>query len=422
MQRKISEAKTTGQFQIKERKTMIYKRGRNYTYKFVLYGERVRRTTKQGDAVLARTLEADCLKELVAAVGSVATTEEGGQKLRAYLARAKTEAKQAKTEAVPSPPPITFRAQAKIWIDSLSVRRRRPVKPATIAGWQHALDKWVNPHLGDRPLCEVGNGALRDLITEMYAVEPKLTPKTIVNYTAVVKLVVASAVDAEGNRLHPIVWNHEFVQMPVVDSTMQERQTVTQTEVEQILKKVKRRYGVLLALLAGSGLRIGEALALKPRDFSEDRRVLRVTRSIWDGEEQEPKTKNAVRDVDLAEPLARLIRAHISALEKFEYIFKTSSGRPLSQRNVLRALHLTEKKVGLHAFRRFRTETLRRAPAPPDLVTMWLGHASKTVTDDYAKGLREDLAWRQKECDRVGLGFSLDALVGPQSVEQTEAA
>lgn len=91
----------------------------------------------------------------------------------------------------------------------------------------------------------------------------------------------------------------------------------------------------------------------------------------------------------------------------FGYLFTTSSGRPLSQRNVLRALHAVAGTIGLHAFRRFRTETLRRAQVPEDLIRFWLGHASRTVTDAYAQGLQHDTAWRRLWCERAGLGFEL---------------
>jgi len=95
---------------------------------------------------------------------------------------------------------------------------------------------------------------------------------------------------------------------------------------------------------------------------------------------------------------------------------KSESATPLGQRNVLRALHATGKKIGLHSFRRFRTETLRRVRVPEDLTTMWLGHSKKTVTDFYASGLQEDMAWRRKWCKKVGLGFSLFGLLGLQNV------
>jgi site-specific recombinase XerD len=41
--------------------------------------------------------------------------------------------------------------------------------------------------------------------------------------------------------------------------------------------------GELLALLAATGLRVGEALGLKVSDFGPDCRVLHISRSIWRG-------------------------------------------------------------------------------------------------------------------------------------------
>ena len=76
----------------------------------------------------------------------------------------------------------------------------------------------------------------------------------------------------------------------------------------------------------------------------------------------------------------------------------------MSQRNTLRILH-NRKKVGFHAFRRFRTSILRKARVPGDLEKLWLGHASKSVTDDYARQLREDLPFRQEWAERAGLGY-----------------
>ena len=198
----------------------------------------------------------------------------------------------------------------------------------------------------------------------------------------------------------------------------QHRPTVNETELGEILSGTKRWYAVLFALLAGTGLRIGEALALKSTVLSPDCRVLSVRHSIWHGQLQQPKTPNAVRKVDFPEPLARLPRDH--ARNKSGYLFATSTGQPLSQRNVLRALHATGKRVGLHAFRRFRAETLRRAGVPEDLTTLWMGHSKKSVTDYYARGLHNDKAWRREWCDRVGLGFSLVGRLGPQNVLQIE--
>ncbi len=177
---------------------------------------------------------------------------------------------------------------------------------------------------------------------------------------------------------------------------------------------------MLFALLAGAGLRIGEALGLKAGDLSPDGRVLHVQRSIYRNKEQTPKTRNAVREVDIPKPLADFLREY--AASKPGYLFHTASGKPMGQRNALRALHLTGMQIGFHAFRRFRTETLRRARVPEDLTTLWLGHAKKTETDYYASGLQKDMEWRRQWCETAGLGFGLQGLQNILTIETRKAA
>jgi hypothetical protein len=60
----------------------------------------------------------------------------------------------------------------------------------------------------------------------------------------VVKLVVTSAVDEEGDQLRPRVWNHEFIQLPLVIKEKQNRPTITETEISALLKNVNERYAV----------------------------------------------------------------------------------------------------------------------------------------------------------------------------------
>jgi integrase len=335
-----------------------------------------------------------------------ATRSAARRKLREHIEVEGINTKQFFTST--TAPATTFRAQAARWIQAVSTRRRKPVKPATISGWQHSLDKWVLPNLGDLFLADIGNAALKRLVEKMFCAG--LSPQTIVTHSKVVKMVVASAVNSEGEQIHPRKWNHDFVGLPIIQPEKQHRPTVTDAELGEILASTKRRYAVLFVLLAGTGLRIGEALGLKSIDLSPDYRVLHIQRSVWRGQEQQPKTPNAVREVDIAEPLSQLLQEYVKG--KSGYLFAAASGRPLQQRNVLRVLHATGKKVGFHAFRRFRTEILRRGRVPEDLIKLWLGHSKNTITDFYAAGLSKDLAWRLEWCDRVGLGFSLVGLLG----------
>lgn len=155
-----------------------------------------------------------------------------------------------------------------------------------------------------------------------------LSPKTIVNYMQVVKLVLASAVDEEGEQIYPRKWNHEFIQLRLVCREKQHRPAVTQDDLRAILPKVKSRYAVLFALLAGTGLRIGEALALRVSDFGPDFRVLHVRRSFWRGQEQQPKTSNAIRAVEIPAGLAFFLKTY--ATGGGDLLFSTAQGQPRS--------------------------------------------------------------------------------------------
>jgi integrase len=199
-------------------------------------------------------------------------------RLREYIERAGFSLKQA-FHANPVPG-TTFLKQAEWWMESVSVNRRRPLKPATIFGWQHCLDRWILPHLGKKPLCDVGNREVRQFVEVLSAAG--LAPKTIVNTVAVLKLVVASAVDEEGDQIYPRTWNHEFIQLPLVIKEKQNRPTITGTEISAVIKSVKERYVVLFALVAGTGLRIGEALAVRADDFDPTCRVLQY-REVYGG-------------------------------------------------------------------------------------------------------------------------------------------
>ena len=346
-------------------------------------------------------------KRRTVSLGVCRTQSIARQRLREFLEREGVNSKEAYHQN--TAPAVMFRQQADWWISSLQARKRRPVKPATISGWRDALNAWLLPNLGEKLLADVSNKAVRDLVEKMSTAG--LSAKTIVNYVQVVKLVVASAVNDEGEQIYPRTWNHDFIQLPMVRKDKQYRPTVTDAELATILSNTKKRKHVMLfSLLAATGLRVGEALALRSTDFGPDCRVLHVRRSVWRGNEQEPKTSNAVRVVDIPEVFARQLREYVGGINGL--VFATADGRPLQQRNVLRVLHRA-KHVGFHAFRRFRLTWLRKNGVPKDLERYWMGHAPEEVGDLYSK-LKDDVSFRQEWAERAGLGFEL-VHVGPQN-------
>lgn len=309
---------------------------------------------------------------------------------------------------------VTFRQQATWFLEHVKNRKRKPIKPATATSWTSHL-AWINPVLGDMPLSSVNNLALKELVSKMS--DAGFSPKTMHNYLQVVKMVVASAVNEQGEEIYPRKWNHEFIDLPQV--TNQRKPTFTAEEVAKIVSAAEGQLRVLYSLLGGTGLRIGEALALEVSDVSES--TIAVRQGVWNGIVQTPKTSSGLREVDVHSSLAAMLKAHIGG-RRSGFLFQSPSGKPLCPSNIRnRSLHpilkaMGREACGFHSFRRFRVTCLRKGRVPEDLIRFWIGHADKTVTDGYSK-VKEDVSFRIVCAENVGLGFELPAQIQSENPE-----
>jgi ParB/RepB/Spo0J family partition protein len=241
----------------------------------------------------------------------------------------------------------------------------------------------------------------------------KLSAKIIINVVQVIKGVVASAVNEDGEQLYPRQWNHDFMDLPIV--TDQHRPSFTGETVTAIVEKAAGRYRVLYALCAASGMRIGEALGLEiDKHILDAGLTIHLRQKAWNGQIHNfLKTANARREIDLHSSIAQMLVQFIGN-RKSGLLFCTESGRPLSPSNILSdSLHpilekLGQPKAGAHAFRRFRATWLRMQRTPEDLIRFWLGHANKTVTDGYSL-LKESCQFRRKIAEQVNIGFEIPA-------------
>ncbi len=308
---------------------------------------------------------------------------------------------------------VTFRERAKWFLDHSMKRKRNPVKPATMTTWQCCVDKWLNPILGDLPLASLNHATVKTVVAKMH--ETGLSAKTISNYVGLVKLVVASATDDNGNELFPRKWNHEFLDLPLVEN--QHRPTFTPEEITAIAQKAAGQEQILYSLLAGTGLRVGEAFGLELKHLSPDCRTITIEQSCWEGDLQTPKTRSAYRQVDLCVALADLLKAFIGHRQT-GLVFTNRVGKPLSQTKVLRrSLHpilaeIGAENAGFHAMRRFRTTWLRKQRVPKDLIPFWLGDTKQSVTDGYSM-LAQDVEFRSEVAQKIGTGFDVPTSMIP---------
>ena len=155
-------------------------------------------------------------------------------------------------------------------------------------------------------------------------------------------------------------------------------------------------------LLANTGLRRGEALALRWADVDFEKEVLRVrgTLARVDGQlvVTAPKTAKSKRTIRLSPAAARILRA-LKASQTAErlkagsqwvqtgYVFTTETGRPCDPRHALRALKVASDRaglpgIGLHTLRHSAASVMISNGVPLKVVSEILGHASISVTGD----------------------------------------
>lgn len=111
-------------------------------------------------------------------------------------------------------------------------------------------------------------------------------------------------------------------------------------DVVKLAEAVPPRYSVLVLVLAWSGLRFGEAAALRRQDVSADGRLLTVERGVWhDGHEHlvgDVKTAAGRRRVALPDSIATALVEHLREFvprQPDALVFGTRSGGFLARSN-----------------------------------------------------------------------------------------
>jgi integrase len=308
-------------------------------------------------------------------------------------------------------PVVTFeqrvewcRKYHKAWTDG---------KPGPVRTMESQLTKHILPRFGSLPLDAVDETAVQEFVADLKRTtfemrKPngdriktyKLSRKTILNIVGVVKLILGKK-----------VWMTWELDLGKPEDPQQ--RYFTEEQLHKIIAKTEGQHRVLFALLAGTGMRIGEAAGLHVDDLDLDNCVIYVRRAVWNGREMSPKTKNAVREIDIDPGLAELLKQHIGN-KKAGRVFEARNGSSISGNNILkRVLHPLLKrlgipKAGLHAFRHSRVTMLRKNGTPDDLQKQWIGHSSLRTTDRYSH-TDEELEYRRLAASKVGLNL----VVGP---------
>lgn len=145
----------------------------------------------------------------------------------------------------------------------------------------------------------------------------------------------------------------------------------------------------LWVLVATTGIRMGEALALRWCDVDLNSRVLRIEQTIYrergDWIISEPKTRAGKRTIPLGAICVEALRGLRSRSANVTFVFSTIGGRPYHAPNVVKAFQKTRKRLGLpsltpHGLRHTHASLLIEQNVPISQISRRLGHANTHIT------------------------------------------
>jgi integrase len=286
---------------------------------------------------------------------------------------------------------ISFLDYAVRWIATYDGRTARGIRPRTIRDYRRwlGLDADGNPtgggavaYFGKTPLALITAQDVKQYAAECVA--KGMARNTVRLRVAPIKALLATAVEEGVIRSNPAAGLR--LGRTVAAAPKKEINALTEDEVVAVLAGVPERHRLVCELLAQTGLRISEAVALTKGDIDFGNRRLSVSKRLADGELDAPKSRHGVRVVPLSPGLARELWTRVATADDNALVFATSTGSPLDRSKLYHVVRAAGERagipfpVGLHTFRHSAASIMFRRGVPKEAIRRLLGHHSWEFT------------------------------------------
>ena len=324
-----------------------------------------------------------------------------------FLDQERPKTRQWQRSAVPSD--TTIASYKMRWLESI----QPTIKYRTYVGYDRLLTVHVVPVLGSVPVQRLHRSQIKDFLSvKLSTTGPNsLTKNTVRNIHATLRAMLRAAVDDGLLSSNPAEKLGRQLRLVTPKATRQENvKSMTREQRQLFLNTAQRecfRLYPLFATLAGTGMRLGEVVALQWNDIDYSAREIRIERAFSDhakhGGIQTPKSGHG-RTVDLSRSLIEILKSHEVAMRSDRpltgssssppWVFPTSGGRPLDSANLRREMKEILKKAMLplhftpHCLRHTYASLMLQQGESIVYVQRQLGHASIQLTvDTYGKWL-----------------------------------
>ena len=226
----------------------------------------------------------------------VAPSEKAAKALQAEL-RVQDQTGRLPLAAAAS---ITLETWALEWLESYTGSTGRGVRPETLGGYRDFLTWYSLPTIGNIKLADLHPADLRRLVGDLH--RRGLSRNTIRLAMAPVRLCLRQAVRDGLLQRDP----SDGLVIPGPDRAETGRALVlSRAEINRLLEAVPDEHRLLVRLLAETGLRIGEAVALEWGDIRSGR--VHVERRLYRGRIDAPKSRYGMRAVPITDDLAHAL-------------------------------------------------------------------------------------------------------------------
>lgn len=239
------------------------------------------------------------------------------------------------------------------------------IKESTATYYQKMLKAHVVPAFGNRAISGITRADRAKLFCR----------NTLRGMRVSLGRVLSWAVDCQWLEKNPCAG----VKLPNAPSKVT-RTILMPEQVIAIANKLEEPYATLVLFLAVTGLRIGEAIAVKWTDFEGN--TLHIRRRIYEGKVGTTKTKSSERGL----PIPSLLLERMKKLGDGEWIFRAQNGAPVNPQNAAhRYIRPTTRELGIHLggwhdFRHTLSTRLLTNRYPTKVVSELLGHSDVQTT------------------------------------------
>jgi len=283
---------------------------------------------------------------------------------------------------------ITFREFIeREWRAYTAVREHRT---STMHSHDSLIKNHLLPFLGEMEIRDITPGHISELFGQVRTRTGQPSRNTVSHLFGLLKLIFRIAVDADLIERSPV---RPTIHRP--ESRADDEKPILRAEqIRAILSGLAETERLFVLLVAITGMRFGEALALCWSDFDAETQELRISHTLYRLERKEPKTPSSNRALKLKTVIAVLLEAHRehSAFRgERDYIFCRRDGRPMNS-NALRThlyramdkagIERTKGKFGFHILRHTAGSLIYAKSGDLKLVQEQLGHSDISTTSD----------------------------------------